>query len=114
MEIKQKFKLIDGKFSQTEAMEVLNNVFSSKIQFHQMKIFSSQIRFGIDDETSLDRINQLKKSIETVSKTIKDARIGNGKIEITAVINVSFSNFEKSKEEIGDFKEKHDKNSDNN
>jgi hypothetical protein len=109
MEIKQKFNLIEGEFSQTEAMEILDNVFSSKIQFHKMKNFRSQIRFEKDDETSLERINQLKESIEIVSKAIKEAQIGDGKIEISAVINVSFSNFEESKEEIGDFKEKHDK-----
>jgi hypothetical protein len=91
----QSFKLIDGEFSQTEAMEVLNNVFSGKIQFHQMKNFSSQIRFGKDDEMSIKRIAQLKESIEAISKLIKEAKIGNGKIEITSVVNICFSNSEK-------------------
>ena len=74
MEIKQEFKLIEGEFSQTEAMEVLNNVLSSKIQFHEMKNFSSQVRFGKDDETSLERISQLKQSIEIISKILKEAK----------------------------------------
>lgn len=92
MEIKQEFKLIEGEFSQTEAMEVLNNVFSSKIQFHNMKNFSSQIRFGKDDETSLERISELKKTIEIISKIIKEAKIEDRKIEITSVINIRISN----------------------
>lgn len=92
MEIKQEFKLIEGEFSQTEAMEVLNNVLSSKIQFHEMKNFSSQVRFGKDDETSLERISQLKQSIEIISKILKEAKIEDRKIEITSVINIRFSN----------------------
>lgn len=92
MEIKQEFTLIEGEFSQTEAMEVLNNVLSSKIQFHQMKNFSSQIRFGKDDETSIERMGQLRQSIETISKIIKEAKIEDRKIEITSVINIRFSN----------------------
>ena len=94
MEIKQQFQLIEGAFSQDEAMEILDNVFSSKIQFHKMKNFRSQTRFGTADEFSLDRIEQLKESIETLSKMIKEAKLGNGKIEITAAINVRFSNLE--------------------
>jgi hypothetical protein len=48
---KQNFKLIDGEFSQTEAMEVLNNVFSGKIQFHQSKNFSSH-KYALEKRTS--------------------------------------------------------------
>ena len=95
MEINQELKLIDGEFSQTEAMEVLNNVFSSKIQFHQMKNFSSQIRFGKEDETSVTRISQLKESLEIISQIIKEAKMGNGKIEITSMVNIRFFNTEK-------------------
>jgi nitrogen regulatory protein PII len=94
MEKKQEFKLIDGEFSQTEAMEVLNNVFSGKIQFHQTKNFSSQIRFGKEDEFSIKKIAQLKESIEKISKMIKEAKMGDGKIKITSVVNISFSNSE--------------------
>jgi dihydroorotase len=94
MQIKEEFKLIDGTFSQTEAMEILDNVFSSKIQFHKMKNFSSQIRFGKDDDFSKDRIVELNKIIEAITQLIKDPKIGNRKIKVTSVVNISFADSE--------------------
>jgi predicted transcriptional regulator len=62
----QTFKLIEGSYSSKESREILQNVFSSKIQFHQMKNFSSQERFGKDDITALKRIPELKESIDKI------------------------------------------------
>ncbi len=69
----QTIKLIDGEFSATEAMEIILNVFSSKVKFHQMKNFSSMVRFGKEDKIASKRIPQLLKSIESISKMIKES-----------------------------------------
>ena len=52
----KKLKLIEGKFLHDEAKEILRNIFSAKINFHQMKNFSSQERFGKDDKTAVKKI----------------------------------------------------------
>ena len=41
-------KLIEGNFNPDEAKEVLLSLFNHKIQFHEAKNFSSEIRFGVE------------------------------------------------------------------
>jgi len=86
----QKFKLIEGKFWPNESREILNNVFFSKIQFHQMKNFSSQERFGTEDKNGLKRIYQLKKSIDKILKMIESAEKKGEQIEIKSEIMINF------------------------
>jgi hypothetical protein len=90
MKTKQQFKLIDGDFSAQESFEVLQNVFSSKIQFHQMKNFSSQERFGHNDETAMIRIPQLKESLATIEKMMQFAENEALNIEIKSEIAICF------------------------
>jgi ribosomal protein L22 len=83
------FKLIDGKFSSDESREILQNVFSRKIQFHQIKNFSSRERFGKDDETALVRIPQLNKSLNDIIKIIREAEKNGEQIEIKSEVIIS-------------------------
>ncbi len=84
------FKLIDGDFSAQESLELLKNVFSSKIQFHQMKNFSSQERFGHDDENAMIRIPQLKQCIDEIAKIIESAEYQEHQFEIKSDIVIRF------------------------
>lgn len=90
MKTKQLFKLIDGDFSAQDSFEILQNVFSSKIQFHQMKNFSSQERFGHNDETAMIRIPQLSESLENIEKMIQFAENESLKLEIKSEIAICF------------------------
>ncbi len=83
--------LIDGKFSATDARELLMNLFSSKIQFHQMKNFSSQERFGKDDKLAAKKIPILKENVEILSEILKKAEKQKGKLIIKAMVEISFS-----------------------
>jgi hypothetical protein len=74
MENPQTFKLIEGSYSSIESREILQGVFSRKIQFHQMKNFSSQERFGKDDQTALKRIPELKESIDKILRMIESSQ----------------------------------------
>ena len=56
--------MIDGNFTYDEAKEVLMNMFSSKINFHNMKNWSSEERFGKYDEIAQLRIPALRKEIK--------------------------------------------------
>lgn len=46
------FKLIDSNYTASEAREILMAIINSKIQFHQLKTFSHDIRYGIPDAHS--------------------------------------------------------------
>ena len=82
--------LIDGDFSSDEAFELLRNLYSSKIQFHELKNYSSKERVGKEDEIAMKRISELKESLESILIVIKEASKGENRIEIKSVIDISF------------------------
>jgi hypothetical protein len=85
----KKLKLIEGEFHYDEAKEILTNIYSAKINFHQMKNFSSHERFGKDDETAKQRIPALKKEIIKLEKIFLKAQKQNKKLIIGSEINIS-------------------------
>lgn len=87
----KKLKLIEGKFLHDEAKEILRNIFSAKINFHQMKNFSSQERFGKDDKTAVKKIPILKKELVKLDKILAEAKAKNLNLVITSEINILLS-----------------------
>jgi poly(A) polymerase Pap1 len=91
MKNKHSFKLIDGKFTSSEATKVLNALFSSKINYHSMEKFSNEERFGKDPANSEKRIAVLKKVNDSLKKFLDSvAQKGlslkiDGFIEITII-----------------------------
>jgi hypothetical protein len=81
--------LIDGHFTSDDAFELLRNLYSSKIQFHQLKNFSSIERFGKEDQIAMKRIPVLKESLETILALMKEMQNGENKIEIKSEIKIS-------------------------
>jgi hypothetical protein len=86
-----KFKLIEGRFSTEEAKEILTNIFSEKINFHLMKNFSSQERFGKDDENATNRIHQLKLELERLKDLLSNGTAEKKTLTISSEINISFT-----------------------
>ena len=84
----EKLSLIDGSFDANEANEILTNIFSTKINFHKVKNFSSQVRFDKEDQNAIRRIAELKENLEKVSKIIAEARFQNQRIQITSEIKI--------------------------
>jgi hypothetical protein len=82
----QTLKLIDGTYNPNEAKEIIMSVFSSKIQFHQMKNFSRQERFGKEDKASIKRITELTKSMEAFLKIVKKAEKENKNIVLKSSV----------------------------
>jgi hypothetical protein len=70
-------KLLKGKFSPGDAKEILITLITHKINFHQMKNFSLEERFGKPEKRSEKRITELKKSRDRAREII-DAAIENG------------------------------------
>jgi len=87
----EKLTLIEGVFSQQEAKDILMNVFSAKIKFHELRNFSSNELFDKDDETAQKRIPELKKEIKKLQSILAEAETENKRIIISSEINISFS-----------------------
>lgn len=94
MKDSKELKLIDGKFTTEEASEILLNLYGNKIQFHELKNFSSQERFQKEDAIAIQRIQELKVDIETIIKLIKEANQKNQKLNIKSFIQISLSSSE--------------------
>lgn len=85
----EKLKLIEGEFSFNEAKEILTSMFNSKINFHNIQNWSSQERYGKDDETAQMKIPLLKNEIEKLDEIILEAKANNKKLIINSEINIS-------------------------
>lgn len=82
-------KLIDGKFNPIEAKEILLNMISSKIQFHTIKDFSSQLRTGEFEINSRKRMQELKEAREKIIALLDEAQKNNLLVDIQSTINIS-------------------------
>ena len=86
----EKLKLIDGEFSPSEYKEILYTLFLKKIEFHKIKNFSSQIRFGIDDTMSVQKIAELKQSMEKITRLFEEAQKNNHRLIVFSEIQIDF------------------------
>ncbi len=89
----EKLKLIEGEFSFNEAREILTSMFNSKINFHNIQNWSSQERYGKDDETAQKKIPLLKNEIEKLEEIILEAKANNKKLVINSEINISLKDY---------------------
>ncbi|MGA9638253.1 hypothetical protein [Flavobacterium sp.] len=85
---KQDLKLIDGVYSPTEAIEILMNVYNRKIEFHELKNFSSEVCTGISNSAAGTRITELKEDIEIIKSKIKEAQELNKKLIIKSIVDI--------------------------
>lgn len=83
--------LIDGRFTADEAREVLMSIFLAKIQFHEMKNFSSQERFGCNDNVAVERIPDLRKSTRRILELVSQAAADKRTMIVTSVVKIEFA-----------------------
>ena len=95
MNTNEQVVLINGTFSDIEAKEILFNIIGTKIQFHSMKNFSAQERFGKDDAHSVKRIADLNHDFEKMKEIIDQAKANNLNLNIHSTIHISFSEKQK-------------------
>lgn len=70
--------LIDGYFTFEEAKSIISNIIASKINYHNIKNWSSKERFGKYDSIAQERIPALKselKKMELILSAAKNKRI---------------------------------------
>lgn len=84
------YKLIDGIFSVQEAREILLDMINKKIQFHHLKNFSSEERFGKPVPTSLKRIKELERDKVELLNKLEIAALGQYNLRIKTSIVLEF------------------------
>lgn len=89
MEKTQKIQLTKGLFTNEEAKEILFNLINTKINFHNLKNFSSDERSGKSDEISLKRVIELNEAKATIAQLISYATKENLKIKIDTDILIT-------------------------
>ncbi|WP_264549738.1 hypothetical protein [Flavobacterium sp. N2820] len=90
METLKKINLINGEFNSFEAREILLDMCNKNMNFNKIQNFSSQIRFGEDDEKALHRIDELRESIVHISEILEDAKVHNRKLKIKSFIEIDY------------------------
>jgi hypothetical protein len=85
---KNQHDLVKGSFSPEDALEIINHLIAEKINFHEMRSFSSKIRFGEVDQNSEERIIELKKSRAAFTSIITKAREQGKTLKIESTISV--------------------------
>lgn len=86
----KKINLMNGEFNSIEAREILLDMCNKNINFNKVQNFSSQIRFGEDDEKALNRINQLKESVSRITEILEEAKVYNKKLKIKSFIEIEY------------------------
>jgi hypothetical protein len=81
---------IEGQFTAEEAKEILTNIFVTKIKFHELKNFSTEIRDGQSHLFSQNRIKFLNEELLKIEDIINEAKILNKKLILKSEIIVSF------------------------
>ena len=65
--------LINSYFSKEEAAELILSLISYKIDFHTNKLFSTEVKFGIEDKESKYRLDKLCASRDSLIAFLKDS-----------------------------------------
>ncbi len=89
MENEYQFKLVEGHFSPSEAGKVLLALINSKINFHNLEIFSNQIRFDEENPHSKIRIDRLLEASEYIRNLIDDASLKGMDFNIESLIQIA-------------------------
>lgn len=87
-DLKKTCELIKGEFSPEEASEIVYDLFSKKINFHEVKNFSKLIRKGTEDQKSNERIVELKADKNQAKELINKAAASGKSIRITSTISI--------------------------
>jgi hypothetical protein len=82
------YDLIKGDFTPEEGLEIISHLLDKKINFHELKIFSQDIRFGQEDAASLKRISELKACIEQMKELSKEAKLSGKTLRVKSSISV--------------------------
>lgn len=82
------FDFIKGAFTPEDAQEIMSDLLTKKISFHELKSFSNNIRFGSTDENSLERIKELTECKKVIEDQVLLAKNMGKSLRISSQINI--------------------------
>ena len=82
------FDLIKGDFSVSEATEIIDELFQTKIRFHELKNFGIQERFGETDPHTDQRIDELKSHKEKALALILQAKNTGQNLKVNSTVSI--------------------------
>ena len=86
---KKTISLIEGKFTPSQASDILNAMLDKKINYHKLQVMSiTEGDHGnqcVHDNTRLDELMREKARLKEI---IKDARQNNKRFSISSIINI--------------------------
>lgn len=80
--------IMDDYFTHDEAKEIIMNMFSSKLNFHNIKNWSSQERFGKNDAIAQEKIPELRNEMKRLEEILIEAKTKNKKLVVSSAINI--------------------------
>jgi|TARA_B110000238_G_scaffold163717_1_gene178385 hypothetical protein len=91
--VEQQLKLIEGKFSKREALNIINNVVDVKINFHKLQRLS-RTEGNIKDECTFDtsRIIELINDKAHMKAFLTSLEANGRNIKISSTIHISVEN----------------------
>ncbi|MFD2515914.1 hypothetical protein ACFSRY_18730 [Pontibacter locisalis] len=81
--------LISGKYTPSEANEVLLKLVDIKINFHKIKNLKSQVKYEMPDAGSDARIKELMEIRAQIVSLIQEAVESNSDVEVESVLNIA-------------------------
>ncbi len=85
----QRYKLIDGSFTASEATQILLSLVKSKIDFHNLEKLSNEERFGQDIAQSERRLTELRQLHETLRSACQSAAEKGQRVEVKGWIEMN-------------------------
>lgn len=87
----QELELIKGEFSAEDARDILLQLFTDKINYHQARNLSSLERFGKKNDISVRRLPELKLQIQKINDLFLNADLSGATIKIQATVNIEIT-----------------------
>jgi len=81
-------KLIDGNFTPTDAGKILNELITSKINYHNREMLSIRIKYDGDVSRSEGRIEQLVQVRDNLNKLLAEAEENGHLLKINSSIDI--------------------------
>ena len=90
MKNKDSQHLINGTFEKKDAIEILSNLFASKIKYHTLAAFSQEERNNSKISIHDKRKTELTKSLDKIMKSINKKSNQNSNVEIECLVKLKF------------------------
>jgi len=90
-EVIQKVQLVEGKFSPSEASDIISSLIAEKINFHKLqRLGRSEGNINADCEYPNNRIEELEEERMIAKEFIKIARLEGKTLRINGTLEISF------------------------